>query len=333
MKVSGEDTSPSWPRQDATDPDPPLDWSSRAHVYPDEEGKPLIRISLEYSHETFASIKCNGARRHILCIHNHPVYSGLWRVKKIHPGGKVITCYMHRENNMPDWLMPGGGGGGNAGANGGNETPGVPSFKSPGRLPPIMDRSPGDGFTEGGEGGGAGADDATTPGVAGGTEQAFTKHPVDMPFWDVELHPDKSAGVPQNLSMTHRIPLADSGRHARRRKTTVCFAPPLLFHTRIDVHNIWKIDSMQQMFSADVTIETRLRSVVVGEPDVTAAQGAIDELFSLYEVDHKVNKNRGDIRHTACARHPKCGDEQCLLVSQHQHTLANTPNTHTHSLK
>ena len=115
-------------------PDPPLDWSSRAHVYPDEEGKPLIRISLEYSHELFPSIKTNGPRKHLLCIHHHPQYSGIWRVKKIHPGGKIITCYAHRDVTLPAWMLPGGGDGA---AHNEARTPG----KSPMRLPPIAHTS------------------------------------------------------------------------------------------------------------------------------------------------------------------------------------------------
>ena len=257
------------------DPDPPLDWSSRAHVYPDEDGKALIRISLEYSHDLLPKLKTNGSRKHLICVHNHPVYSGIWRVKKVHPGGKVITCFMHKEvNTGPNWLNPGIKTG-----NIGENTPFSPQtvmgedvteqqqLMSPARLPPI--------------------DTNGAPTAPGANEMDEREHPMDLPFWDVELHPDKTMGVPQNLTMTHRIPLADSGRPARRRKTTVSFAPPLLFHTRMDIHNVWKIDAMSQLFCADVILESRLRSVITGEPDQEAAQSALDELFALYEVDHK----------------------------------------------
>ena len=287
---------PSSPITDPNDPDPPLDWISRAHVYADEEGKPLLRISLEFSHESFPFLKTNGKRKHLLVIQNHQLFSGIWRVKKIHPGGKVITCFMHRDVEIPPLFQvprdqQGQGvdleqdlpdfGQGLGGQGGGPMSPEPIPMTTTGRLPPLSSPNP----RGGGEGGTTNA--TGSPFIKGGLGAigaGTAEHVNDVEYWDIELHPDKEEKVPQNLTLVKKIPVGDN-KHLRRKKVYVCFAPPLLFHTRVDIQNIWKIDTMNQMFSADVLVEARLRSVVAGEFEPEAAQDAIDELFLLYEVD------------------------------------------------
>ncbi len=330
------------PHYHNSDPDPPLDWSSRAHVYPDEEGKPLIRISLEYSHDSFPTLLINKRKKLLLCIHNHPVFSGLWRVKKIHPGGKVITCYMHREIHLPQYLqnmIRGDPEDTNILENNNNddnnninmnkqeifspeqeqqdeehhpqhnhqqhhqlqehlntgntiETHQQKHLLDPSntntsmnRLPPINgSTSPmppnttvnvnNTNFTD------------TNGNINLNTMNTMEdKDPKDYPYWDVELHPDKSLGEPQNITLVHRIPLKDDSKHSKRKKTTVSFAPPLLFQTKVEISNIWKIDPSNQVYCAELLIDSRLKSIVAGELDGNIAQEAINELFMLYEID------------------------------------------------
>ena len=351
------------PHHHNSDPDPPLDWSSRAHVYPDEEGKPLIRISLEYSHDSFPTLLINKRKKLLLCIHNHPVFSGIWRVKKIHPGGKVITCYMHREILLPKYLQNMiRGNPENMDINNDNNNQNITNqdayliqqhtqqyaqqqFTQQLRLqqqqeqqqeqdqlqeqqehmthPNTTEANPNREYQE------ILIDSPNTspntnrlPPISGVTLPMTPMTPInnnynnknnmhtnntnftdtngntmntmniiedkdakDLPYWDVELHPEKNLGEPQNITLVHRVPLKDDSKHAKRKKTTVSFAPPLLFQTKVEITNIWKIDPSNQVFCAELSIESRLKSIVAGELDGNIAQEAINELFMLYEID------------------------------------------------
>ena len=109
----------------------------------------------------------------------------------------------------------------------------------------------------------------------------------EISYWDIELFPDKAAGIPQNLTLVKRFPQADPENKRRRKKTVVSFAPPLLLHTSCTVHNILKIDSNNGCFLVDAAFDARLHSVAVGESDRLEVQEKIEEILTLYEVDPK----------------------------------------------